>query len=281
MKDNEKSENQSLELAKTSFNNFRDLNDMLEFGKQICISELSPLKTPNDVVAALLMGKELGLGVMTSINNIYPINGKASSGIHIIAAQLLKAGITYSIIADYEPVFQVSLRTKDENGKDIPVLNKDAQGNPVPVFVGKARHTQEVRENEKKGSTIIDYVTIIKFNRVVKQPDGTYLPMEIISEFYYTDIPEALLKKDNWKNWLKLMMYSRCFTNGSKRIGDDVLLGLSETSELADLNNIPYKIEDGVAVIIQSDKKVTNKEESNVKETKIEEATILEDNNKA
>jgi hypothetical protein len=105
--------------------------------------------------------------------------------------------------------------------------------------------------------------------------------MEIISEFYYTDIPEALLKKDNWKNWLKLMMYSRCFTNGSKRIGDDVLLGLSETSELADLNNIPYKIEDGVAVIIQSDKKVTNKEESNVKETKIEEATILEDNNKA
>ena len=115
-------------------------------------------------------------------------------------------------------------------------------------------------------------VTIIKFNRVLKQPDGSFIPMEIVSKFYKSDIPESLAKKDNWKNYENVMMYSRCFTNGAKRIGDDVILGLYETSELADANNIPYKVEDGVATIIES---TTPKDRKTVNtEGKIEEATI-------
>ena len=263
METNKQSENQSLEIAKTSFDNFKDLNDMLAFGKEICVSELSPLKTPNDVVAALLMGKELGLGVMTSINNIYPINGKASSGIHIIAAQLLKAGIVSTILSDYEPVFKIAIKG-----------DKDKEGNDTVMVIRNAPYSEILKEGEIRGKSIIDYVTVIKFNRIVKQPDGSFLPMEVISKFYYSDIPEGLLKKDNWKNWLKLMMYSRCFTNGAKRIGDDVLLGLYETGELADSNNIPYKIEDGVAVIIPTVKKDANKTEtSSIEEAIIEDST--------
>ena len=50
----------STELAATSFENFKSVEDMLKFGEIIAVSRLSPLKTANDVVAALLMGKELG-----------------------------------------------------------------------------------------------------------------------------------------------------------------------------------------------------------------------------
>lgn len=261
MENNELTVNQTNQLTTTSFEDFKSLDDMLSFGEKICKSELSPLKRKEDVVAALLMGKELGMGVMTSINNIYPINGKASSGIHIIAAQLLKAGISYKIIADYEPVFAIAIKGA-----------VDGEGKQTYVTVKKEPYSYKLEDGESRGKTVIDMVTIIKFNRVLKQPDGSFIPMEIVSKFYKSDIPESLAKKDNWKNYENVMMYSRCFTNGAKRIGDDVILGLYETSELADANNIPYKVEDGVATIIES---TTPKDRKTVNtEGKIEEATI-------
>lgn len=261
MENKELTVNQTNQLTTTSFEDFKSLDDMLAFGEKICKSDLSPLKRKEDVVAALLMGKELGMGVMTSINNIYPINGKASSGIHIIAAQLLKAGISYSIIADYEPVFAIAIKGE-----------VDAQGKQQFITVKKEPYSYKLEDGELRGKTVIDMVTIIKFNRVLKQPNGTYIPMEIISKFYKTDIPESLAKKDNWKNYENVMMYSRCFTNGAKRIGDDVILGLYETSELADANNIPYKVEDGVATIIDSNPK--QKEKTGNPESSITEAVI-------
>jgi len=265
MENKELTVNQTNQLTTTSFEDFKSLDDMLAFGEKICKSDLSPLKRKEDVVAALLMGKELGMGVMTSINNIYPINGKASSGIHIIAAQLLKAGISYNVIVDYEPVFAIAI-------KGSQVANEKGEMKDTYITVKKEPYSYELKEGESRGKTVIDMVTIIKFNRVLKQPNGTYIPMEIISKFYKTDIPEVLAKKDNWKNYENIMMYSRCFTNGAKRIGDDVILGLYETSELADANNIPYKVEDGVATIIDSNPK--QKEKTGNPESSITEAVI-------
>lgn len=266
MENDKTSGNQSLELANTSFDSFKSLEDMLKFGATICKSRLSPLDTPQDVVAALLMGKELGMGVMVSINNIYPINGKASSGIHIIAGQLLKAGISNELLSDNEPVFNIAIEGIT-----------DAEGKKTVIVVKKEPYSYTLKEGEHRGKTIVDRVTIIKFNRLLKQPNGEYIPMETISKFYKSDIPNGYLDgpkaKDNWLNWMPVMMYTRCFTNGAKRIGDDVILGLYETSELADLNNIPCKIVDGVVTIIHSGVKPTEKTNSSIEEATIEETT--------
>jgi hypothetical protein len=268
MENNVTTKETSNNLAVTSFESFKSMEDMLAFGKKIAESRLSPLKTAEDVVAAMLMGKELGMGIMVSINNIYPIEGKASSGIHIIAGQLLKIGIAYEVIYDYEPIFNIAIKTgEDENRK------------PTFLTVRKAPYSETLKEGEIRGKTIIDYLTSIKFKRKLKQPDGSYIDMEIVSNYYYTDISDSLLTKSNWQNYLKLMMYSRCFTNGAKRIGDDVLLGLYEISELADATKTPYTMtEEGTVTILNKEE---IKEKNPKQESNVEEATILEDNKKA
>lgn len=260
----------STELTATAFEDFKSLDDMLAFGEQIAKSQLSPLKTKEDVVAALLMGRELGMGVMVSINNIYPINGRASSGIHIIAAQLLKAGISYEVLNDFEPVFKVAIKGEP---------TKDAQGNlkDTWITVGKRPYSETLKlnEGESRSVTPCDTLTRIKFNRVLKQPDGSFKHMTIVSSFYYSEIPKDYLEgtkaKDNWKNWLSVMMYTRCFTNGAKRIGDDLITGLSETSELADAYNIPVKIEDGVATVIHTPEVKKEKNNSSIEEAKVDD----------
>lgn len=269
MKKEELTVNQSTQVVTTSFEDFKSLDDMLKFGETICKSNLSPLKTPQDVVAALLMGRELGMGVMVSINNIYPINGKASSGIHIIAGQLLKAGISYKVLSDYEPVFAIAI-------KGAP----DGEGKATYITVKKEPYSYELKDGEIRGKSVIDIVTIIEFSRVLKQPDGSFIPMTIVSKFYKSDIPEDFISgakaKDNYLKYENVMMYTRCFTNGSKRIADDVILGLYETSELADANNVPYKVEDGVATIIDSNpkqKENVGNPTSNVTEAVIEATT--------
>ena len=192
---------------------------------------------------------------MTSINNIYPIEGKASSGIHIIAAQILKAGISYEVITENEPVFNVAIKGDDT-----------ADGKPTFITVRKAPYSETLKEGEFRGKTIIDSVTIIKFKRKLKQPDGTFIPMEITSKYFYSETPEKNLVKANWQNYLTVMMYSRCFTNGAKKIGDDVLLGLTELSEMADATDTPYEYKpDGTITILES-KTNKQKQESNVED---------------
>lgn len=262
----------STELTATAFEDFKSLDDMMAFGEQIAKSSLSPLKVKEDVVAALLMGRELGLGVMVSINNIYPINGKASSGIHIIAGQLLKVGVTYEVLNDYEPVFQIVIKGSQAKNKDGELVDTFVPVRKVPY---SESIPSKLNDLELRGKTPIDTLTRIKFKRQLKQPDGSYRDMEIISSFYYSEIPKDYLEgskaKDNWTKWLSVMMYTRCFTNGAKRIADDVILGLYETSELADANNIPVKIEDGIATIVQTTI-VKEKEKSPIEEAKIDDS---------
>lgn len=251
-------------LATASFTDFKTMDDMIAFGGLIAKSKLSPLKKGEDVVAAMLMGRELGLGVMVSINNIYPIEGKASSGIHIIAGQLLKAGIAYEVINDYEPVFPIAIVVKDDDGKD------------KKMIVRNAPYSEPLKEGEIRGNKVIDVQTKIRFTRVLKQPNGEFIKMVVDGVFCKSEIVDAWMLKSNWKNHMKDMMYTRAFIRGAKRVGDDVILGLSETSELADVYNLDYTVKEGVVTILEpteSNKSTTNKEEAS--STLGEEVVVL------
>lgn len=214
-------EDKSKEIVLTNqevnnFTNFSSMEELLAFSTQIAKSGLSPLKKGEDVMSAILMGKELGLGTMTAITNIYSVSGKASLGVHVINALLLKAGVTYKILEDYRPIY------------------------------GTKQGTQE--------KVLADYRTTIEFFRLVKRADGNWKEMSIISTYSYNDAKNAgLTDKDNWKNHPKTMTRNRAIAIGGRMIAGDILLGCYETSELLEVNNKPHIVtEDGHVTILET-----------------------------
>jgi len=239
-----------MEQSATTFDKFNSMEEMLSFAQQIVKSELSPIKKPEDVVAAILTGKEIGLGVMASLSNIYCISGKPTAGIHVISALLLKAGVTMEVVRDFEPVFPTILEYKEEGSTEVKKT-------------GIIRHVfldDKLEEDEKRAKTIVDYKTVIRFTRTLKQPDNSYSKMTITSSYSRSEAQAAgFLTKDNWIKHLKTMVRTRAIAIGSKLIGDDIILGLYETSEMADVANIPYKVEGDDRIVILEPNKNENK----------------------
>jgi hypothetical protein len=269
MADNLKKE--TSELATNNFGGlqFRSLDEVKNWGKEIVKSGLTPLKTPEAVVAAIMMGKELGLEPMISVNNIIPINGKATLGIHLINSLLLKAGIVTKIIRRYEPC--VAFAFKGEDGK----AYKGEDGNSAPTILRIGFIDEEPKEYEVKGRTIVDYKTIVRMSRMLRQPDGSYEKMEVDGEFSYNDAKTAgLVTKDNWKNYPAVLALKMATVLAGRIIGSDILLGMYETGEMADVEGIPYKMtEDGKVTIIESNVQKSKSNES-FEEVKVETDTI-------
>ena len=88
------------ELELLDYADFSTPARMLALGEVLCKSALVPLKKPEDVVVALMTGKELNLPFITSMSQIYPINGRPTIGVHIQRALCIKAGILIKKIED-------------------------------------------------------------------------------------------------------------------------------------------------------------------------------------
>lgn len=243
---------------------FKSFDEMKKWGEEIIKSGLAPQATGGAVVAAVLMGKELGLEAMVSVNNIYSVNGKASLGIHIINSLLLKAGVVTEVIRDYEAC--VGFALKGEDGK--AYKGDDGLSSPTLLRIGFIDELP--REHEVRGKIIVDYKTIVKMTRMLKQPDGTFATATVTASFSYSDAVTAkLMDKANWKMYPKQMCLQRATAFAGRAIGADILNGMYETSELLDIHNIDYTIEDG---------KITSIKDPNTKANpKIADAEEVED----
>jgi hypothetical protein len=62
----------------------------------------SGLNTPEKVISVIQLGRELGLGAVSSLNNIHNIHGRTTLSVHAISALLYKAGVAYKIMKDFE-----------------------------------------------------------------------------------------------------------------------------------------------------------------------------------
>lgn len=263
--------NQGTSLEKVT--NFANLADLEAFGNKIAESGLTPLKKGKEVVAAILYGKELGMEPMISVNNIFPINGKATLGIHLINALLLKAGIVTEIIRNYEPCVNFVLKGEDgkailndENGREIKrnpdgTLPQGTKGTPVIIREGFA--DEAAKDYEVKGVKITNFRTVVKMTRKVKQPDNSWKDMSVQASFSIQEAVNAGLVKDKsaWDNYPRQQTLNRALAFCGRLIGADVTLGLYETSEMADVHNIPYVIQGDKVSVIQdenNDKKGTN-----------------------
>lgn len=202
----------------------QELESLSNLAKYIITSKLCPLKTEGDVIVAILTGKELNLPPMVSISNIYPINGKATMGIHLIRAILLKNGIAFKKDLDYEPLYAYAV--------------KDGNGTPKVIGIGTKANKPE---NATISNNPVDYITKYTFSRLIKRVDGSYIEQVASSSFKMSDAKAAdLLDKTNWKNYPALMLDARAFSPGAREIASDLIFGLYSINELADSNNINY-----------------------------------------
>lgn len=211
-------------------NQFYQLATMLVGGK------LCPLKNPSDVMIQLMAGKELGISLTSSLANIYPIEGKASLGIHLQRGVLLKNGVSFIRTRNAEAYYEFVIM-KESKGEDGKIIKK-------PVTVGNG-FIDEQPEGTKKKS--IDVKTIYEFTRYLKVTGGKIVEQKAVGEFSHSEALSAgLLDKANWQKYYKDMLASRAFSRGAKEIADDLLHGMYSISELADINDsVDYIIEDG------------------------------------
>jgi len=106
-------EGQEIVVAKVLDNNvgqvakldsFTSVQDIQGLAQIMIDSRIIPsaLKTPAQVIAVILQGRDLGMGAVTALNNINIIQGRATLSIHAITAKLLQKGIKFQTIKDYE-----------------------------------------------------------------------------------------------------------------------------------------------------------------------------------
>lgn len=204
---------------------FAALGKMSAIAKIVSQSKLSPLKTEADVTIAIITGNQYGFPLMTSIGNIYPISGRPALSTHLHRALILKHKIFFEYIYNFEPIYDYLAKKGDKI-----------------VVVGRGV-AKEKPENTVLGKVAVDRITKISFERQIKQPDGSYRTMKVVSEFTMVEASNAgLLDKDTWINFPARMLDARAFNIGARAIASDILLGIYSISELAEIEGVPYTI---------------------------------------
>lgn len=209
------------QLSSLNYSSFETPAKMLALGEVLCKSKLVPLKTPQDVMTALMTGKELGLPFITSVSQIYPINGRPTLGIHIQKALCLKNGIIFEKVQDAETIYQF---VKDDgSGKPLMVNN-------APVDLGQGTINEQPENSLKKAVTT---QTKYKVTRYIKVPTGEYKEVVAYGSFSLLEASEAgLLEKEVWAKYWRRMLDARSLANAIREIASDITLGLYTPNEL-------------------------------------------------
>lgn len=89
----------------TKFNNFVTVEEQLAYAEKLIASKMVPFSRPETVVLVINAGKEMGLGPVSSLTNMFSVGGKLGMSNHLMNALARKAGIEVELIKDYEPVY--------------------------------------------------------------------------------------------------------------------------------------------------------------------------------
>lgn len=186
----------------TKLGDFTDMEGMISYAKSLLVSNLIPksLRTPEAVVAVILMGKEMGFEPMTSLTQLHNIQGRVTMSVHAMGAKIRQAGVAWSTIENFAPVFSLKEGEKDK---------------------------------------VVDYQTVIEFYR----PFQGKLLTERVSFSWQEAKKMGLAEKENWTKMPKVMLWSRCFSIGARRVAPDALLGMYETAEWAEVAGVKHTVD--------------------------------------
>lgn len=233
--------NNTTSLTPNSQNQFSVVQDtanaldaMKSIAQQVLKSNLCPLKTEGDVILAIITGQQYGFSIPTSIASIYPINGRPTLSVHLQRGLLIKAGIMFEKVYNFEPIYQYVGATIDD------------AGNKKPVLMGSGTKAEQP-EKTVLGQPTGDYITKYRFFRDIKRAGGGFRELIVESEYRLSEAHIAgLADKDVWLKFPKRMLDARAFTIGAKEIGADILQGVYSISELAEVFNYKYQISEGL-----------------------------------
>lgn len=258
----ENQNDQALAVATKGLVEFGSIKEMQDFATELVKTGLTPIKNAGGVVAAILYGKELGLPPMVSVNHIHPIGGRATLGVHLINSLLQKEGIVIETIRDYEPCVDFVMKGDDDKavlvdkttGAIVERIEGKAPANSTPVFLRQGFVDEEPKNHEVKGKRITNYRTVLRFTRLLKRPDGTFVETTQTSNFSYGDAVAAELTSNPvWMKYPRTQCWNRALALGGRMIADDVLLGAMETSEYADVHKIKYDVREGKVVFEEAE----------------------------
>ena len=125
----------------------KHLEQMKQLASVFVKGGLCPIKKEEDVIIAIITGNQLGLPYTTSINNIFPINGKPGMSAHLIRALLLQNGIVFNKDYDFEPMYQYYEGDLDANGK--LVARKIGRSDKIEELVKDAVLNRWVKDGKK------------------------------------------------------------------------------------------------------------------------------------
>lgn len=222
-------------------------------------------------------GKKLGLDPMTSLDLIHIIptkNGQTvSTGIHVITGVLYKNGIELDIIEDYEPI-----DIKYINAKDKTQVKYDIDKHIIINNITKEEFEAEL----KKGKIpviekILNRRTTCVFTRDNHKPlKISYTTQQAIDADLLngkTSDGREVDGKDNWNKHTATMLRNRTITIGGRIIGSDFLDGMysnEEASEFTDYEIIETEEE-------RNFKSEEEKSEENYKEENNFKSSVNED----
>lgn len=223
-----------------------NLGSMLALAEVYVKGKMCPLKTAEDVVIAITTGQQLGLPFMTSINYIFPINGKPAMSTHLHRAILLRHGVTFKKLDDNEPVYNYYEDDGTGTGVAKKVKTKNAAGQEieVPILIGDFT-ARTAPKNSVRGRKIVDRITTYSFEREIKTQSGKYKTITAESSFTMREAETAeLMVNPPWIKYPARMLDARAFGIGSKEIGADLLLGVPSISEMAEVYDMQYEVND-------------------------------------
>lgn len=242
------------------------------FLTEVMRSDKGGIKSVNEGLAVLMRAKDLNLPFSTCIEHIHVINGKTGIDIHIIKALLSRAGCTWNLVKDYQPLYEYtdginvymdgSFPDYVERCVSLDEATKktkaDTTGDKVyiyPVkwykdFNGNLYKDYQLNTNQfgicvnRAQATEINNAKKIPVFRIPNQASD-YVTEYVINrtlngkeisatgKFSYQEAMAAgMFDKDTYKKYPKVLIGHRAFTYAAREIASDILFGVMETTEL-------------------------------------------------
>jgi hypothetical protein len=208
--------------------NLKSINSVFDVAKMLMDLNLLP-KTRNpltvaQVATAIEVGNTVGMSPIISVNSIEFIEGNVTWKTKVIPGLLSQKGIAIQVIQDYEPEYLE---------KNVPIL--DENKNPKTDQEGRVLFYKNEDGSYIKNKTEIDRVTTVRFIR--EFPGLGFVQNEISYRLSDAKSADLYPKKDNWLKLTRQMMMARCISRGARLFASDVVAGLYDNTEMAELNN--------------------------------------------
>lgn len=249
--------------------NKSDVIAAIVLGSELGISPMAAItlgaKLNAKAYTKVMRGRKLGLDPMTSIDLIHVIPTKngdtVSAGVHVIAGVLLKNGIKYEYTQDSDPVYDyISLKTgkivQYDESKHLAV-----DKNTTPEEINKAKEAKKDFVQKR----ITNRITTCVFKRDgYKDLTITYSLQDATNAGLYRGINEDGEKidgKDNWNKHPATMLRNRTLTIGGRIIGADYLDGMYSIEEAMEFTE--YEVVDEKPIDIKADDHTANQDDQN------------------